>query len=206
LLATFRSISFKFKDLRNSDVAFSMSTYLLTCSCGERVPVEIGQAGGSVTCRCGTKLDVPTLRQLRHLPQVKAEEAPVRSGWGARQGIIAASAIAVVACLVWSVWSWKNDPVHAVFDPVQRMQVVEEHIKTPAGAWEAWIEFYKPMAEHGFPLFQASNVGQIEQQRADRRFFRGMLWSLAGICAAIGVAAVFWPASKQRGKGGARRG
>jgi len=197
------SISFQIKDLRNLHAPFSMSTYLLSCSCGEQVPVEVGQAGGKVTCRCGTQLDVPALRQLRHLPQVKVAEAPSGRGWGARQGIIAASAIVVAAALAWSLWSWKTDPAHAVFDSAQRMSAVEEQLKTPAGAWDSWVEFYKPLAEHGFPLFQASNIAQIEQQLAERRFLRGMLWSVAAIFAAIAAAAIFWPnAEKKRGRGG----
>jgi hypothetical protein len=175
-----------------------MSTYLLTCSCGKQVPVEVGQAGGKVTCRCGTQLDVPTLRQLRHLPQPKVEEQSAESSWGTRQGIIAASAIVIVATLAWSLWSWKNDPAHAVFDPAQRMRVVEEQIKTPTGAWNAWIEFYKPMAEHGFPVFQASNIAKIEQDIAERKLLRRIFWTVAGVAAAVAVATVFWPEKKKR--------
>ena len=70
-----------------------MSTYLLTCDCGKTVPVEIGQAGGQVTCSCGTQLDVPTLRKLRHLPAAATAEEPSRPATvGARgKGVIAAS-------------------------------------------------------------------------------------------------------------------
>jgi hypothetical protein len=147
-------------------------------------------------------LDVPTLRQLRHLPQVKVEERPARRTWGARQGVIAACLIGALVSLIWSLWNWKNDPTHAVFDPAQRMSAVEEHMKTPAGAWETWIEYYKPMAEHGFPVFHASNIAQVDQQLADRRFFRGMMWSLAGFLAAVAAATYFWPTAEKRGRQG----
>ena len=72
------------------------------------------------------------------------------------------------------------------------MRVVEEQIKTPAGAWQAWIEFYKPMAEHGFPVFQASNIAKIEQIIAERQLLRRILWIVAGVAAAVALAAVFW--------------
>jgi len=179
-----------------------MSTYLLSCTCGEQVPVEVGQAGGKVTCRCGTQLDVPALRQLRHLPQVKVAEAPSGRGWGARQGIIATGAMIAAAALTWSLWVWRTDPEHAVFDAAQRMEYVDRQIKTPTGAWDSWIEFYKPMAEQGFPVFHASNVAQVEKNLADRRFLRGMLWTVAAIFAALAVAAKFWPGAEKRGRQG----
>ena len=58
--------------------------YLLPCSCGNSVPVESHQAGGSVNCTCGQSLNVPSLRDLRELP-TKASGKIVRSKsqWGA---------------------------------------------------------------------------------------------------------------------------
>ena len=40
---------------------------LLTCSCGEKVPVELSQAGGETACKCGQAIDVPSLSKLREL-------------------------------------------------------------------------------------------------------------------------------------------
>ena len=77
-----------------------MAAYLLPCSCGKTVPVEVRQAGGRVTCSCGTQLEVPALRQLRQLPQQQAVGQPrSASSWGTRQGWVAVSLI-VVAFLV----------------------------------------------------------------------------------------------------------
>ena len=42
--------------------------YLLPCSCGKSVAVEVSQAGQSVRCPCGNTLDVPAMRLIRQLP------------------------------------------------------------------------------------------------------------------------------------------
>ena len=41
--------------------------YLLPCSCGNKVRVDVGQAGGQVECTCGKTLAVPTFRGLKQL-------------------------------------------------------------------------------------------------------------------------------------------
>jgi hypothetical protein len=73
------------------------------------------------------------------------------------------------------------------------MQVVERQIETPAGAWNAWIEYYRPMAEHGIPVFRLGNAMQIEMAIADARFLRWLLWALAAIFAVIAAGAAFRP-------------
>jgi hypothetical protein len=174
-----------------------MSAYLLTCDCGKSVPVEIGQAGGRVACSCGKQIDVPTLRQLRHLPRESAEVAAASGGWGLRQGIIAASLIIIAAIVAWTIWSWSHDPVVAKFDPAKRQQDVEEQlIKTPALAWQSWVGYYKPLAESGFHIFQRSDTAQIQQVIKNRQFMRMLLLPVVGIFAVIAVTAAFWPKPK----------
>jgi hypothetical protein len=53
-----------------------VTKYLLTCECGEKLPVEVAQAGQQVRCDCGRGVAVPALRAIRKLPQAEAE--PVR--------------------------------------------------------------------------------------------------------------------------------
>jgi hypothetical protein len=53
-----------------------VTKYLLTCECGEKLPVEVAQAGQQVRCECGRSVAVPALRAIRKLPQ--AEEEQVR--------------------------------------------------------------------------------------------------------------------------------
>jgi len=171
-----------------------MSDYLLPCVCGKTVPVDVGQAGERVTCSCGTQLDVPTLRQLRHLPRATpaAEPRPAAT-WGPRQGIATATSIIVVVLLGWSAWIWWNEPVMPKFDPAERQKVVEEQIKTPLGAWDAWIDYYRPLAERGFPIFRVANQADIQQRIAHARFLRRMLWAIAAVFGFVTLCAIFWP-------------
>lgn len=56
--------------------------YLLPCSCGEKIRVRTRHAGETVTCQCGTKLQVPTIRGLKQLEAVDDVDettAPPRS-------------------------------------------------------------------------------------------------------------------------------
>jgi hypothetical protein len=172
-----------------------MSEYLLPCTCGKSVPVDVGQAGGQVVCTCGASLDVPTLRQLRHLQRAPVVEVHQVSGWGQRQGIIAASLIAAVLLLGWSGWVWWKEPAAPRADQLlqQRADAVEQQLKTPLGAWESWIGFYRPLAERGLPVLRVANAAQIETEKAEARFLRYMLWAMAACFAVIAVCTAFWP-------------
>jgi hypothetical protein len=186
-----------------------MSKYLLTCTCGNEVPVEIGQAGGRVACTCGAQLDVPTLRQLRHLPQEKAAETGAAASWGTHQGWIAAALIFVAALLAWTAWSWWTQPSQPKFDAthaVEHMALVDQNLKkwTPTDGWNLWIEHYRPLSERGLGVFHAQNAAQIETKIAEARFLRGMLLTMAVVFAAVAAAIAFWPrpVAKKTGRRG----
>jgi hypothetical protein len=183
-----------------------MPTYLLACKCGKSTPVEVGQAGGQVVCDCGARLDVPTLRQLRHLPQVQTAAAPaarVGRDWNVRKGVIAASLVAVALLTAIVAWSRWTEPTIPMFDPAVHTKGVDERLRTqtPAQAWEWWIEYYKPLAQRGFPIFQAHNEGVIQYQINRARFLQKSLLAVAGIAAVVGIAAAFWPQGKPGSKG-----
>jgi hypothetical protein len=61
-----------------------MPQYLLPCSCGEKVRVEPGQAGGTVPCVCGQSLTVPTLRGIRALAEAPPDQTAGRQRRGDR--------------------------------------------------------------------------------------------------------------------------
>lgn len=42
-------------------------TYAVDCACGEKLPVEAVDAGGTIICRCGATVAVPALSKLRQL-------------------------------------------------------------------------------------------------------------------------------------------
>jgi hypothetical protein len=173
-----------------------MSKYLVECSCGNKLPVEIGQAGGQVTCTCGNLVDVPPLRKLRHLqPETTTVERPT-STWSARKGVITASLILAGALTIANAWSWLTQPKVPVFDPVAyQRDVVERRLTTitPTQSWLMWVEYYRPMAERGFSYLELANRGEIERIIAERHSLRRTLWIVAGIAVATAVAAALWP-------------
>lgn len=172
-----------------------MSAHLLTCSCGKTVPVEIGQAGGRVTCSCGAQLDVPPLRQLRHLPRETLEQKRSVRSWGTRQGWVSASLIVVAFLAAWSAWNWWTEPAQPIFESAAYTTAVDKRVSewTPADGWKWWIEYYRPLAERGLPTFQAGNAAEIEREITHRRFLRRMIWAVAGVFAAAAAAGIFWP-------------
>jgi hypothetical protein len=49
---------------------FMSVLFLLPCECGKEIPVEAGQAGETIICECGTKIEVPQLSELKTLEGV----------------------------------------------------------------------------------------------------------------------------------------
>ena len=49
--------------------------YLLPCTCGESIVVEVSQAGQRIPCKCGKTLEVPTMRAIRELAPAMEENA-----------------------------------------------------------------------------------------------------------------------------------
>ena len=77
------------------------TTYLLACSCGEKLPVAAPQAGQTVTCPCGQVLEVPTIRRLAKLQRVEeTTPAETPSRWGPREGLILLGAVITSAALI----------------------------------------------------------------------------------------------------------
>jgi hypothetical protein len=177
-----------------------MSKYLVECTCGNKLPVEIGQAGSQIACSCGNLVDVPTLRKLRHLPPAEIEVARPASTWSARKGVITASLLLAGGLALINAWSWFTQPKVPIFDPVDyQHDVVEQRLKTmtPTQSWHWWIEYYKPMAERGFSYLEFANRGEIERTIAARQSLRRTLWIVVAIGGAIAAAAAFWPKSQE---------
>lgn len=172
-----------------------MSKYLVECSCGNKLPVEVGQAGGRITCTCGGLVDVPPLRKLRHLEaDTTIAQRPVAT-WSARKGLMTACLIVASALLAVNAWSWLTQPKVPEFDRGRYRQIVETHLKkmTPAEAWNDWIFRYRPLAEHGFAYLEMAERPRIESIIAERRSLRRTFWAVIAIAAVIAAAAAIWP-------------
>ena len=174
----------------------AMSRYLLTCTCGRTLPVEIGQAGGKLACACGATLDVPPLRNLRHLPVEPSREPPrAASNWGARQRIITLASLFVAIFVGYGLWSWLTEPTPPIFDPVRTAKIIEKNINelTPAKAWRRSVEVYRPLAEQGFSEFEHPATAGIRATITQRRLVSKLLAIPAALCLLIALAALFWP-------------
>ena len=173
-----------------------MTSYLLTCSCGTAVPVEVGQAGGQIACpSCGAQLDVPPLRKLRHLPPAAPKTTTAPSTWNARQGVATAGLILAAILVTVALWSRYSEPTVPEFDPAARLQSVDSALETmtPVQGWQMWVELYRPMAERGFAIIEDPHKPAIEHYIARKRFFQKTLLVAAAICAAVALTAIVWP-------------
>jgi len=172
-----------------------MSTYLLTCQCGKSVPVEVGQAGGRVTCSCGAQLDVPTLRMLRHLPVAQSEAAKSQASWDARKGFAAAALIVAGLLVAFALWNRINEPKVMEFDPARQIDAANKGLEklTPAESWHFWVHVYQPLAKSGFAVFEDPRSTAIQQDVAQRRVQQTTLLIIAAICVAIALTAALWP-------------
>ena len=152
--------------------------YRLPCQCGQTVLVERSQAGLSVTCSCGTQLEVPTIRGLNALEAV--HNAPEKAGWTAQYGLLLIGLLIATAAGGAAVYRVARLPV----DPYDEKQIdLEMHKKaaeidgmSPGKVLEAWQEFRGGL--------------YIEDDRPERNYRAGRAayqrwsWVLAGIAAA----------------------
>ncbi len=83
--------------------------FALKCTCGATIPVEIRQAGESISCQCGVTLEIPKLRDLRQLePVAEQTVARPRAGWSMLQGslfVVGLCALVLSAGSAVFVWS-----------------------------------------------------------------------------------------------------
>lgn len=139
--------------------------YLLPCSsCGEKTPVEVGQAGQQIECDCGASLEIPTMAGIRALQRAQPspeDQRPV-SRWEARHGVLLVGAVITVAALCMTTF------IHQA-----RPRLIEMENMTPLQTWLAW-EFLREGVRR--PSFE-SNPYQIYQlsREANRR------WIVAGL-------------------------
>ena len=89
------------------------SRYILPCSCGKELPVDASQAGQEITCACGAKLEVPTMRKLTSLERLEPESVVPASGfkWSTRHAVILVGLLVTAVSLggmflVYQKWSY----------------------------------------------------------------------------------------------------
>jgi len=152
--------------------------YRLPCQCGQTVLVERSQAGLSVTCSCGTQLEVPTIRGLAQLEPIQS--APDKLGWTAQYGLLLIGAlIAMVAggAAVYRVARLSADPYsERQIDLEMHKKAAEIDGMSPGKVLEAWQEFRGGL--------YVEDDRPERNYRAGRAAYQRWSWVLAGVAAA----------------------
>lgn len=108
--------------------------YLLPCPrCNTRLRVTPAQAGQLISCACGAKVDVPTLRDLRLLEPAPAEEmaaGPAPPAWDIGKTISLVGILIMLVGVGVGVLFWVTRPQPY---PTERMK--------PAELWDLWRRF-----------------------------------------------------------------
>ncbi len=161
------------------------AVYLLPCSCGQKVPVDAGQAGAKIACSCGQQLNVPTFRALRELEQiVPVAAAAVESGggWNAIRGMMFSFGLLVslvaAVCTCYHLYmfsqlldggeSWKQSHL-------QEMELDVDYM-APADA----LADFQSMATKGLTIDGVPPWSHVAELRdSSRRWLIGELIALA---------------------------
>ncbi len=167
-----------------------MAKYFVPCLCGRQLAVDTGQAGESLVCDCGATVAVPTLRQLRQLPEAR-EESAVATGptWGLRQAAITVSLLLAALCLISAAASRSSEQPVPTIDPVVRTTLVDKQVSamTPLAAWQSWIESYQSLATTGFEVYKHPATDAMQQNLDWHRWIQKAALALAGVCVVAAV-------------------
>jgi hypothetical protein len=153
--------------------------YLLPCQCGRTNRVNARQAGETIECTCGTKLDVPTMRELRHLEPVAAGTSRAKTVWGPRQGLAFIGLLTVVLSLGACGYFYFR-----VMPPARDFTTSQEDLdKTrPRDAWMYWRA-----ARQGIPMNPTGDTLQVLERTQLAR--RGIRITLGLAVAGLALAA-----------------
>ena len=173
-----------------------MAKYLVDCACGRQHTVETRQAGESLVCECGTTVPVPTLRQLRQLPEARAETASTAASgpaWGGRQRAITVSLLLAAVCLAVVGVSRSLEMPVPILDTAAYTKNVDRLVGTmsPLQAWERWQDTYEPLRTTGFEVYKHPAEAAIEKSLTWHHGVQLIALGLAALCGAIAVVTWF---------------
>ena len=165
-----------------------MTQYQLPCECGQFVLIVPTQAGESVVCECGRKLQVPALRAIRQLACVQdSAPSPAPPRWTYAQGLVFACGVLVILLSLLS----------AGYSHLQRVQFAvtppsEEIVAGFVGEVDSWspdeqFKFWNESWDHPFPPGVSP---MVVFQREAAAYHRAMLYSFAAMAAGVVLLAV----------------
>lgn len=161
--------------------------YLLPCHNGNSVEVTTADAGRTVTCPCGKRVQVPTLRGVQSLPRAQQPEArPTAPTWSAQQGAM----FTVGLCLLLAgliglgmlFGRWRQIETAKPDMDQELLAKVKQSVESadPASTLEGWY------ALRSNPLPADRNQLQWEYNRKVAGQF-AIYMAIAGAVAAVGL-------------------
>ena len=168
-----------------------MSKYLLACSCGSNLVVDVRQAGEQLQCPCGAQLAVPPLRKLRHLPLAETPAEVGQAAWSSRQATVSLLLIGALAAGSLGAWAWWKSPVLEKPDFRAELERFKRDLPglTPIQGWAAWRRQYHWLGEVGFSDFRDPRAGQIRRQQQRYRLIYGTAFSTAAVFLVVALVA-----------------
>jgi hypothetical protein len=159
--------------------------YLFPCRCGQKHPVETRQAGQTIRCSCGVRLEVPTLRKILLLEKEVTHPQPQRPSRGGLKyrlmmlGLVVLLLSIGLGAFIWTQWP---SPPTRTYDAVSIHQ--ETMSLTPLQSLQAWeMLLHSPLGKLRSQGPSPTMIVAYQQRRAE-------LESLGVIAAVVGVVAL----------------
>jgi hypothetical protein len=153
--------------------------YLLPCTqCDRKLVVTTGQAGGQARCECGAAVDVPTVRGLRSLEEVREATAQPQA-WSTRKSVVFLGAVITLCGLALAGF------LHVRASQVRPHGSFADDIRTmsPRDTWELWSYF-----RHGIGWNRDKGPEQLKAIK-DYEELKRWEWIAFGV-AGVGVVVI----------------
>ncbi|MDG2408948.1 MAG: hypothetical protein P8M53_08075 [Pirellulales bacterium] len=162
----------------------------LLCDCGQSHLVDAPQAGSVLLCRCGEKIQVPTLREIAQLPDAPATEekahyAPRR--WTRTQGLFfAVGAASLLLAGGTATALFANLPPVQLPGRAGQIATLDSQLDTlgPKDTLELW-RFYQSAPETMVSIAEKTRL--IQKQRET---YTIMAWAIGLTGFALGVVLI----------------
>lgn len=167
--------------------------YLLPCTCGQSVVIDVGQAGQQVTCTCGRTQEAPTMRGVRALPiaeEASAADAKVRESrpaWSSLQGALfgAGFLLAFIALCLAGYNGLVYSQIHVHEPPPSAIEAADNRFNAlrPHEMFDVYI------AARDKGIGPQLTPDYVHAKRAKEHYRNLMLYSLGGAVAGLALAA-----------------
>ena len=173
-----------------------MSTYLLTCQCGQKLPVDASQAGLRIRCACGAEPQVPTLRGLAALERATASlTGPRPSAWGPRQAVAFLGLSLLTLAVAAAATLWFTSPKFPEFHYDQRdRQDIEQSVN--GLSIQESLELFASMRQDMPPGGELPSIAEYQAKATVHRRCMVATIVVAGIGGLLLLGALLAPRKK----------